>query len=146
MLPSGPPDHRRHPPLADRLVEQTDVGLQEEELVLGRPVQENAERILAARIVVRRQVDVQIALLAESGRPDAVVAAVVVGQIDDAAMQLPLDALELVSGEEGGRRLTEADEIHPKREDGPRFHDVDSGGLSLKIDGVHLSNRRKAAK
>ena len=68
----------------------------------------------------------------------------VVRQIDDLAVKLTLDPFELQSREEGGRRLTESDEIHPECENDPRFHDVDSEGLSLLIDWGEPWNRLKS--
>ena len=75
----------------------------------------------------------------------AIMATVVVyGIAAGMTFQMLGNAFELHSRKEGGGRLTEADEVHPECQHYPRFHDVDSGGLSLLIDSGYLTTRPKS--
>src|SRR5262249_39142257 len=64
-------------------------------------VQVNAKGIEPARIVVRRQIHVQIAFVAQSVGPDAVVGAVIVGVIDQLTAQLLVDVFQPATAKEG---------------------------------------------
>ena len=96
MLPSGRNQHDgRQLAAGDGPVEQFHRLFQKELLVLVGAVQEEADRILLVRRISRRQVDVDVAALAQGRRPDAIVAAVIVGEIEDLAMQLHVDPAKL---------------------------------------------------
>src|SRR6516225_12481988 len=65
--------------------------------VLREPVQPDDQRILLARVVAGRKVDVHVPAGAEGRRPQAAVHAVIVGVVVDMAGKLPVGPVELAT-------------------------------------------------
>src|SRR5579883_133728 len=72
-------------------------------------MQPERHRILLARVVAERQINVQISLLLQDGRQDAIVAAVVPCEIEDAPLELSIDAVQLEETTDGMRRCRRTD-------------------------------------
>ena len=54
---------------------------------------------------------------------DALIAAMVVGQVEDSALEIMIEAHELMAGKGGGRRLTQSGHVDPKSDEPrQRFH------------------------
>src|SRR5262249_55484377 len=68
-------DRRRDLALGHRLVELAQIAIDEPRLRLDNTVKPENERILLVRVVARRQIYIQVPLLAQGGGPDAVVVA-----------------------------------------------------------------------
>ncbi len=87
-------DRGRELAAGDGLVQGRDHVAQERDLVLGEAVQPDHERITLPGVEAGRQVDVDIAPFAKGRRPEAVIRAVIMSEVEDAAGETAIDAVQ----------------------------------------------------
>ncbi len=71
--------------------------MQKKLLVLREAMHENDEGIAQIGIVLRRQVNIEITLLGQGRRPEAIVFAVIRGEVDESAGEAPIHRNQLVA-------------------------------------------------
>src|SRR5215471_6331575 len=89
-------DERRDLATGDRLIDARRYNLGKSMLVLAETVQPHDEGVTLAGIEPRRQINVQVALLAQGLGPDTPVRAVIMRVIDQRAVEPAVHPLELV--------------------------------------------------
>src|SRR5262249_39083713 len=96
-------------------------------LVLEESVQPDHDGILLMAIVAGREVDVEIAALAQRLRPNAKILAAIIRMIDNGAVKFPVGECQPVGAENGtGKRRRRQKESQQRSEPGGAFHGCSS--------------------